>query len=57
MTNALDLDLHDADLIDEIHLVTELMAAAAASAQPLSQEAIDGILALPVPEDLSGLGA
>jgi hypothetical protein len=57
MTNALDLDLHDADLIDEIHLVTELMAAAAASAQPLSQEAIDGILALPVPEDLSGFGA
>lgn len=56
MTDALDLDLHDADLIDEIHLVTELMAAAAASARSLSQDAIDDILASPVPEDLSGLG-
>lgn len=56
MTNALDLDLHDADLIDEIHLVTELMAAAAASAQQLTQEAIDGILASPAPEDLSRPG-
>ena len=45
MTNALDIELHDAELIDEITLVSELMVAASESEVPLSQERIDAILA------------
>jgi hypothetical protein len=44
MTDALDLDLQDADLIDEIHLVADLMIAAAQSPHPLSEAEIDAIL-------------
>lgn len=44
MTDALDLDLQDSELIDEIHLVADLMVAAAQSPHPLSEEQIDAIL-------------
>lgn len=44
MTNALDVDLQDDDLHSEIELVADLMAAATASHDHLSQEAIDAIL-------------
>lgn len=44
MNDALDLDLNDADLSDEIRLVADLMVAAAQSPTALSQDAIDAIL-------------
>lgn len=44
MTDALDTDLQDDDLIGEIRLVAELMVAAAQSPTALSQAAIDAIL-------------
>ena len=44
MTDALDLDLHDTELDDEIHLLAELMVAAAESPRSLSQSDIDAIL-------------
>jgi hypothetical protein len=44
MTDSLDVDLQDPDLGAEIHLVAELMVAAAESAGPLSQDRIDAIL-------------
>ena len=44
MNDALDLDLNDADLSDEIRLVAELMVAAAQSPSPLSQTEIDAVL-------------
>ena len=44
MDDPLDIDLEDRDLQEEIRLVSELMAAAAASAVPLTQEHIDEVL-------------
>lgn len=44
MTDVLDVDLHDSELIDEIQLVADLMVAASENAEPLSQAAIDAIL-------------
>ena len=44
MNDALDLDLQDVDLIDEIHLVADLMVAAAQSPHCLSQDEVDAIL-------------
>jgi hypothetical protein len=44
MTDALDLDLQDVELNDEIHLIADLMVAAAQSPHPLSQDEIDAIL-------------
>lgn len=44
MNDSLDVELHDPDLVAEIRLVVELMAAAAGSDQPLSQSNIDQIL-------------
>ena len=44
MTDALDMDLQDDELIGEIKLVAELMVAAAQSPTALSQEAVDAIL-------------
>lgn len=44
MTDALDMDLQDDELIAEITLVAELMVAAAQSPTALSQDAIDAIL-------------
>lgn len=44
MDDMLDVDLHDGDLMAEIQLVAELMAAAQASTGPLTQEAVDEIL-------------
>ena len=43
MSDPLDVDLQDAELIAEIQLVTELMAAASGS-EDLSQACIDDIL-------------
>ena len=47
MTDALDVDLQDPELRDEIRLVAELMVAASAATQHLSQSSIDAILAKP----------
>jgi len=44
MTDPLDIDLDDAELVCEIALVVELMAAAADTSERLSQTAIDRIL-------------
>ena len=44
MTDALDMDLQDGELIGEIRLVAELMVAAAQSPTALSQDVIDAIL-------------
>ena len=44
MTDALDVDLQDPELGDEIRLVAELMVAASAATQHLSQSSIDAIL-------------
>lgn len=44
MTDALDLDLHDLELLDEITLVADLMVAAAESASRLAPAAIDAVL-------------
>ena len=44
MTDALDIELQDRELEDEIQLVAELMVAAGESDEPLSQEAVDAIL-------------
>jgi hypothetical protein len=44
VNDALDVDLQDPELVSEILLVSELMVAASASSEPLSQAAIDDIL-------------
>ena len=44
MTDALDIELQDRELGDEIQLIAELMVAAAESDEPLSQETVDAIL-------------
>lgn len=44
MTDELDVDLQDPELIAEILLVADLMVAATASATHLSEAAIDDIL-------------
>lgn len=44
MTDALDVDLQDPELTAEIHLVADLMVAAAESPRPLSPAVIDSIL-------------
>lgn len=43
-SNALDLDLHDLDLLEEIGLVTELMAAAEHTGRRLSVHEVDAVL-------------
>jgi hypothetical protein len=44
MTDALDVDLHDAEFLVEIRLLTDLMVVAADAAEPLGQAEIDAIL-------------
>jgi|1186.fasta_scaffold103449_2 hypothetical protein len=44
MDDALDVELHDAELIDEIRLVTELMVVASMAPGELEQEVIDDAL-------------
>lgn len=44
MDDALDVELHDAELIDEIRLVTELMVVASMAPGGLEQEVIDEAL-------------
>ena len=44
MDDALDVELNDAELIDEIRLVTELMVVAAMAPGELEQEVIDEAL-------------
>jgi len=44
MDDALDVELHDAELIDEIRLVTELMVVAAMAPGELEQDVIDETL-------------
>ena len=44
MTDALDVDLQDRELRDEIRLVADLMVAGATASGHLCQDAIDRIL-------------
>jgi hypothetical protein len=44
MDDALDVELHDAELIDEIRLVTELMVVASMAPGELEQDVIDQAL-------------
>ena len=44
MDDALDVELQDAELIDEIRLVTELMVVASMAPGELEQEVIDDAL-------------
>ncbi|HEX6516806.1 MAG TPA: hypothetical protein VF049_14640 [Nocardioidaceae bacterium] len=44
MIDAYDVELQDAELVDEIRLIGELMVAASESPRPLSQADIDAIL-------------
>jgi hypothetical protein len=44
MGNALDVDLHDEQTVEEIRLVTELMVVAATAPGELEQDVIDGAL-------------
>ena len=46
MSDALDVVLHDEQVVDEIRLVTELMVVAAMSPGDLDQDVIDGALGL-----------
>ena len=47
--DALDVDLHDHDAIDEIRLVTELMVVASMASGELEQSVIDDALGLTAP--------
>ena len=49
MDDALDVELHDAQLIDEIRLVTELMVVASLAPGELEQEVIDAALGVEPP--------
>ena len=44
MTGIQDLELNDADLLEEIGLTCELMVLAAETSGPLAQDAIDAVL-------------
>lgn len=44
MSDVLDVELHDDELMAEIEMVGELMVAASACTEPLDQRAIDDIL-------------
>jgi hypothetical protein len=44
MDDALDVELHDTELIDEIRLVTELMVVASLAPGELEQDVIDDAL-------------
>ena len=46
MTDELEVDLQDAELISEITLVTDLIVAATESVGPMSQETIDRLLGI-----------
>lgn len=46
MNDRLDVPMHDADVLDEIEMTSNLMIAASETSGPLSQEAIDRILGL-----------
>lgn len=46
MSDNLDVDLHDRELIDEIELVTELMVLASEASSDLDQDTIDAVLGL-----------
>jgi hypothetical protein len=47
MTDALDVELYDPELIAEIRLVADLMVAASDSEGPLAQGLVDRILCIP----------
>ena len=47
MTELQDEVLHDADLLEEIGLTSELMVVASESDRPLSQAEVDRILGVP----------
>lgn len=47
MADVLNAPLHDADMLAEIELVTELMALARESDGPVSQRTLDAVLQAP----------
>jgi hypothetical protein len=47
MTDALDVELHDQDTLDEIRLVTELMVVASMAPGELEEGVVDEALGLP----------
>lgn len=47
MDDQLDVPLEDAELLAEVELTTNLIIAASASAQPLSEAEIDELLGVP----------
>lgn len=52
MDSALDVDLHDNDLIAEIGLLADLMVLASESSGPMDAEAIDAALGLFPPAEV-----
>jgi hypothetical protein len=50
MADQFDVTLEDSDLLGEVEITTNLIIAASESAGPLTQEQIDAILGVPVPE-------
>ncbi|GAB2745810.1 hypothetical protein [Nocardioides pakistanensis] len=52
MSDNLDVDLNDAELIAEIELVTELMVLASESGPRLDQAAIDAVLGVAAPRQV-----
>lgn len=52
MSDNLDVDLNDAELIAEIELVTELMVLASESGPRLDQAAIDAVLGVAPPRQV-----
>ncbi|MGH3447137.1 MAG: hypothetical protein ACRDQA_01675 [Nocardioidaceae bacterium] len=49
----LDVDVHDAEVLNEIDMMTNLIIATSASDGPLPQQRIDEILGVPT-DDLAG---
>lgn len=49
MDDRLDVQPHDADVLEEIELISNLMIAASEANEPLPQDTIDSILGLPGP--------
>jgi hypothetical protein len=47
LDDRLDVQPHDAEVLEEIELISNLMIAASEAAGPLPQDAIDAILGLP----------
>ena len=54
MFDKLDVPMHDADVLDEIEMTSNLMIAASEADGALSQSAVDDILGLPTETTTTG---